>query len=213
MATIYTAQAIRRNDHHQVSKVSGAAYNPGDVVINCVGDGRVGVVAGLEAVASGDPVTFYVEGKYEVACASATTFSAGDLVYWDDANNTAKTTAGVAGTSDWKLLGRAVKAKTSGQLVVLVEINLPVRFVGGEVTLDGTNPTSVVTGLTKVLGASASLKSATAPGDDPSWLSVNYAGDDAQLDIYAWKNTGGSDPTLVASTNSSAVISWIAWGV
>jgi len=213
MATIYTAQAIRRNDHHQVTATAGAAYNPGDVVINCVGDGRVGIVAGLEAVASGDPVTFYVEGKYEVACASATTFSAGDLVYWDDSANTAKTSAGVAGASDYKLLGRAVKAKTSGQLVVLVEINLPVRFVGGEVTLDGSNPTSVVTGLTKVLGAVASLKSATAPGDDPSWLSVNYAGTDAQLDIYAWKNTGGSDPTLVASTNSSAVVTWTAWGV
>lgn len=213
MATIYTAQAIRRQDHHQVSKVAGAAYNPGDVVINCVGDGRVGIVAGLGAVASGDPVTFYVEGKYEVACASETTFSAGDLVYWDDSANTAKTSAGVAGASDYKLLGRAVKAKTSGQLVVTVEINLPVRFVGGEVTLDGTNPTSVVTGLTKVLGAVASLKSATAPGDDPSWLSVDYAGTGAQLDIYAWKNTGGSDPTLVASTNSAAGISWVAWGV
>ena len=80
-------------------------------------------------------------------------------------------------------------------------------------TLDGSNPTSVVTGLTKVLGAVASLKSATAPGDDPSWLSVNYAGTDAQLDIYAWKNTGGTDPTLVASTNSSAVVTWTAWGV
>jgi len=214
MPTAYTAQAIRRQDHHEVNIASAAAaYNPGDVVVNFCGDGRVGIVAGLEAVASGDPVTFYVTGQYEVACASATTFSAGDLVYWDDTNNTAKTTAGTAGASAYQLLGRAVKAKTSGQLVVLVEINLPVRFVCGEVTLDGSNPTSVMTGLSKVLSAQAALKSSTAPGDDPSWLSVNYSGTDGQLDIYAWKNTGGTDPTLVASTNSSAVICWGAYGV
>lgn len=212
MATIYTAQAIRRQDHHQVSKTAGAAYNPGDVVINCVGDGRVGIVAGMEAVASGDPVAFYVEGKYEVTCASGTTFSAGDLVYWDDTNNTAKTSAGVAGASEYALIGRAAKAKTSGQLVVTVEINAPLRITFGEVTLDGSNPTSVMTGLSTIASATASLKSSTAPGDDPSWVSVNYS-TGGQLDIYAWKNTGGTDPTLVASTNNSAVICWQAFGV
>lgn len=210
MATLYTAQAIRRQEHHEVQVASAAAaYNPGNVVVNCCGDGRTGIVAGLEAVASGDPVTFYVTGQYEVSSASATTFSAGDLVYWDDTNNLAKT----AGASGYVLLGRAVKAKTSGQLVVLVEINLPMRCVGGEVTLDGSNPTPVYTGLNKIASASASLKSATAPGDDPSWLSVDYSGSDGTLNVYAWKNTGGTDPTLVASTNSSAVISWQAWGV
>lgn len=213
MATSYTAQAIRRHDHHEVLATAGADYSPGDVVINAIGDGRVGIVAGLESVASGDPVCFAVEGQYEITCASATTCSAGDLIYWDDTNNTAKTSAGVAGTSAYPLVGRAVKAKTSGQTVVKVEINIPLRFVGGEVTLDGSNPTSVMTGLSKIVSAQASLKSSTAPGDDPSWLSVNYTGTDGQLDVYAWKNTGGTDPTLVASTNSSAVISWHAFGV
>ena len=84
----------------------------------------------------------------------------------------------------------------------------------GEVTLGGTNPTSVATGLTTITGAVAVIKTATAPGDDPVTVTVDYGGSVAagQLDIYAWKNTGGTDPTLVASTNSSAVISWIAFG-
>lgn len=84
----------------------------------------------------------------------------------------------------------------------------------GEVTLDGSNPTSVTpTGLGVVICAVATLKQATAPGDDPVALTVNYGGavPAGQLDIYAWK-TDGSDPTLVASTNASAIVSWIAIG-
>jgi len=210
MPTAYTAQAIRRQEHHEVNVASSAAaYDPGDIVLNCIGDGRVGIVAGLEAVAIGDPVTFYVTGQYDVNCASATTFSAGDAVFWDNTNNVAKTTA----TGGYQYIGRAVRAKVSGQLVVRVEINRQVVVAAGEVTLDGSNPTPVATGLSKVLAATVSLKQATAPGDDPSWLSVDYSGTDGTLNVYAWKNTGGTDPTLVASTNSTAVVSWVAWGV
>lgn len=208
MATLFTAQAIRRQDHHEVQVASaGAAYNPGDLVINCVGDGRCGVVAGLEAVASGDPVTFYVNGQFDVNCASATTFSAGDKVYWDDTNNVAKTTA----TGGYIYIGRAVKAKTSGQLVVLTELNVIGKTIAGTVTLDGSNPTPVTTGLTTIDAAQVSLNSSSAPGDDPSWLSCDWTG--GTLNIYAWKNTGGTDPTLVASTNNSAVVSWVVFGV
>lgn len=84
----------------------------------------------------------------------------------------------------------------------------------GEVTLDGSNPTSVTTGLSTIAGAVACIKNASAPGDDPVAVTVDYAGSVAagQLDIYAWKNTGGTDPTLVASTNNSVVVSWIAFG-
>lgn len=80
----------------------------------------------------------------------------------------------------------------------------------GTVTLDGTNPTPVTTGLTTVTSAVACIKTATAPGDDPNLVTVDYS--DGTLNIYAWKNTGGTDPTLVASTNSSATIDWIAVG-
>lgn len=86
------------------------------------------------------------------------------------------------------------------------------RIARGTVTLDGTNPTTAATGLTTIVAATVSLKSATAPADDPSWLSHNYTGSDGNLDIYAWKNTGGTDPTLVASTNNTATVDWIAIG-
>lgn len=88
------------------------------------------------------------------------------------------------------------------------------KIARGEVTLDGSNPTPITTGLATVVAATATLKTAAAPGDDPSWLTVDYGGGvtAGELDIYAWKNTGGTDPTLVASTNSTAVVSWIAIG-
>lgn len=86
------------------------------------------------------------------------------------------------------------------------------KVARGTATLDGSNPTTVATGLTTIVAAVVGLKSATAPGDDPSWLSHNYTGSDGNLDIYAWKNTGGTDPTLVASTNNSATVDWIAVG-
>lgn len=86
----------------------------------------------------------------------------------------------------------------------------PLNLASGTVTLDGSNPTDVTTGLTTIKGATVSLYSSTAPGDDPSWLSCVWSG--GTLSIYAWKNTGGTDPTLVASTNSTAVVSWVATG-
>lgn len=86
------------------------------------------------------------------------------------------------------------------------------KIARGTVTLDGSNPTTAATGLTTIVAAVVGLKSATAPADDPSWLSCNYTGSDGNLDIYAWKNTGGTDPTLVASTNAAATVDWIAVG-
>lgn len=87
------------------------------------------------------------------------------------------------------------------------------KFVGGEVTLDGTNPTSVTTGLATIEGAVAVIKKATTPGDDPVTLSVSYENvtNPGRLDIYAWKHNG-TDPTLVASTDNATVISWMAYG-
>lgn len=80
----------------------------------------------------------------------------------------------------------------------------------GTATLDGSNPTPVTTGLTTVVAAVVSLKATSTPGDDPTSFSVDYSG--GTLNIYAYK-TNGTDPTLVASTNSAATVDWIAIGV
>ena len=83
----------------------------------------------------------------------------------------------------------------------------------GEVTLDGSNPDL---GDDRPHGHRVGQCRAEAghhPGDDPVALTVDYGGavPAGRLDIYAWK-TDGSDPTLIASTNSSAVISWTCVG-
>ena len=86
----------------------------------------------------------------------------------------------------------------------------PLVIASGTITLDGTNPTPVTTGLTTITGASVSFYTDTALGDDPNALSCLWSG--GTLSIYAWKNASGTDPTQVASTSSTAVVSWIAHG-
>lgn len=109
--------------------------------------------------------------------------------------------------------GIALEAATaSGDVIEVLPCDSPLRFARGTATLDGSNPTTVATGLNTIVAAVVSLKAAATPGDDPSWVSANYNGTDGNLDIYAYKNTGGTDPTLVASTNSTATFDWIAVG-
>lgn len=87
------------------------------------------------------------------------------------------------------------------------------KIARGEATLDGSNPTPIVTGLATVEACTATRKSATTPGDDPVAFTVDYGGGvtAGTVNLYAWK-TDGTDPTLIASTNNSAVVSWIAIG-
>ena len=88
------------------------------------------------------------------------------------------------------------------------------RVITGTVQLDGSNPTPVALAsyMKTLKGAQVSLISSAAPADDPSWLSYDITAP-ATLDVYAWKNTGGTDPTLVASTNNTFVVSFVAWGL
>ncbi len=88
------------------------------------------------------------------------------------------------------------------------------KIARGEATLDGSNPTSITTGLATVVGATVSIKKAGVLGDDPNSLTVDYGGSvpAGQLDVYAGKNATGSDPTQIASTDSATVLSWIAIG-
>jgi hypothetical protein len=107
----------------------------------------------------------------------------------------------IAGTDRTTALTTAPAAVASGY-----------KIARGEIALDGSNPTNVTTGLATVVAACVSLKGTAAPGDNTSVLTYDLpAGTPGQLDIYAWKNTGGTDPTLVASTGTETV-AWIAIG-
>lgn len=87
-----------------------------------------------------------------------------------------------------------------------------IRVLGGTVQLDGGNPTPIALAnyLREVKGAVVSMEGSGAPGDDPSMLSSAISG--TTVNVYAWKNTGGTDPTLVASTDNTRLVNWLAWG-
>jgi hypothetical protein len=85
------------------------------------------------------------------------------------------------------------------------------RIARGEDSLDGSNPTPIATGLTTVIAFVAMLKGSAAPGDGTSVLTSVITGAAGNVDVHGWKNTGGTDPTLVASTGTD-VFYWIAVG-
>lgn len=74
---------------------------------------------------------------------------------------------------------------------------------------------TVVTGLSTVVAVVATLDS--DPADDPEAVTASIgdqAGSPAAGSIYikSWKNTGGTDPTLVAATTFTKKVNWIAIG-
>lgn len=83
---------------------------------------------------------------------------------------------------------------------------------GGVDALDGSNPTPIVTGIKNITAFTCTLNFNVAPGDNTSVLTYDFAGDSiGTVNVYAWKNTTGTDPTLVASTGTEN-FSWIAIG-
>ena len=82
------------------------------------------------------------------------------------------------------------------------------------VTLDGANPTSFqFTNMVKLLGVGAVLLGSSAPGLDPASVTAAIDGTNAnQANVYAWKFTSSTNPTLIASTNNTAQVLIIALG-
>ncbi len=73
------------------------------------------------------------------------------------------------------------------------------------------NPTTITTNVL-IQGAIVSLKTKTTLADLThvvTWF-VETATPN-ELDIYGWKTTSGSDPTLEAATDTEPV-SWVVWG-
>jgi len=93
--------------------------------------------------------------------------------------------------------------KTAAQinaLVVGVAGGYKLARSAAPVALDGSNPTSVAHGLTTCLAANVQLVGSAAPGLGTSVLTAVING--ANIDVYAWKPTDATDPTLIASTGT-----------
>lgn len=112
------AEALLRYSHGEAKFTAATTYASGQIIQ--LSDGRAGVIAGLNAIASGDAVTAYTAGVFAVATASATTFSKGDPVYWDDSASVAVATPGEAADV---FLGLAMDACANGDTTVAVDLN------------------------------------------------------------------------------------------
>ena len=112
-------------------------------------------------------------------------------------------------------------AAINGMTVTATQLNLLTQGVAGSykiarsatpVALDGSNPTTVATGLATVIAGFAQLTGSVAPGASTSVLSVVISS--TNLDVYGWKPTTGGDagnPTLIASGGTES-FSWFAIG-
>ena len=73
----------------------------------------------LQPIAANTKGALAVQGVFDVAKASATEFTAGANVYWNDTNNVAVAADG----GGHKLLGKAVAAAESGAVLVRVRLS------------------------------------------------------------------------------------------
>lgn len=95
----------------------GTAKYAGDLIQ--LADGRAAVVQ--TDLAASELGSVLVEGQFDVLCATGTTFSDGEMVYWDiSASLAIKATSAEAGDFP---LGPSLGAKASGPVVVRVDLN------------------------------------------------------------------------------------------
>lgn len=103
----------------------------------------------------------------------------------------------------------------AGDVVIAMDYRTPAgyRLMAGTVVLDGSNPTPVDLSayMSSVTFGICQMDGSVAPGDDPSYITSNAAAASV-LNVYAWKNTSGTDPTLVASTDNARLVDWFAIG-
>ena len=77
------------------------------------------------------------------------------------------------------------------------------QIVAGEIALDGTNPTPIVTGLSTIVAVGLSLKKAATPSADTTHLSYGVSG--GTVNAYAWQAADLADSTLIASTFTETI--------
>ena len=74
------------------------------------------------------------------------------------------------------------------------------------VALDGSNPTTVASGLASIVACGACLSGTAAPGVSTSVLSTAISG--TNINVYGWKPTSAIDGTLIASDGTESFHWW-----
>lgn len=132
--------------------------------------------------------------------------STGGIIYGENSNYLTDLTPGTSGQVLMTQGAGTAPAWANAALAT----SAGVRLAAGSVVLDGANPTTAATGLTTVSSCTLTPITATALGDNLTALS--YTATTPTMNIYAWTNTSGTDPTLVASTNSTIAVAWMCQG-
>lgn len=163
--------------------------------------------------ASGADVSIVREGVFALPKTTGTAWTKGDPLYWDaSAKKFTKTATGnvgygvaaadaASGDATGNVSIEAVAPEGAGNPVGALAAG--VKLLGGEIALDGSNPTPVVTGLATITGVALALKKNAAPGVGTSVVTYDTTG--GTLNIYGWKPTSNSDPTLIASAGTETV--------
>lgn len=86
------------------------------------------------------------------------------------------------------------------------------RLIAGSIQLDGGNPSPINLGayFRAVKGAVVSYRGSAAQGVDPTTVTCVVSG--TTVNVYGWKVTSNANPTLIASTDNTNVVSFVAWG-
>lgn len=208
------AEAQTSYPHDEVQVQSAlAAYGSGEVVLLL--DGRAGIVAGLNARAIGDAVTFITAGVFNITKSTSVQFLPGQEVWWDATNNEA--TYSVAG--DFKV-GIAVADATAAATTVAVALNGSTHYHIEQGVTGFDYATTLTAGVPSVVDQGGSIRLAmdtTAEAQRAEALSkdsiaitanpivecileVTDNGDDAALDI----NVGLADAGHASNADTIA---------
>jgi hypothetical protein len=164
---------------------------------------------------TGEPVTIFTGPGIQARYADASTFTPGAILYLAETAgglSTTPTTADAVGVAqaidDMNIrittsLGAAV-AGVAGTAAGL-------KVARGSQALGGANPTTVVTGLATVVAFIATINETAAPGLGTTTLTSHNNATPGSQDVYAWKPTSVSNPTLIASTGTEN-FDWVAIG-
>ena len=115
----------RHSSPATVKWTAAVAYAAGQLVQ--VPDGRIGVIAGLQAVAIGETAVAYVEGQFTITKTASIVILDGDKVYWDRSADSATPLKAVAGADFFA--GVAIGDAASADTTVVVDLNVEPSYV------------------------------------------------------------------------------------